>query len=56
MVILAQDADGVVSSIDPDQTAPEGVYTVCTDPSDHVLRIIMVMILSFQTDKPGQTV
>ena len=38
-----EDADGMANSVHPDQTTPSGVVTT-------------VMILSFRTDMPGQTV
>ena len=36
------DADGMANSVDPDQTAPLGVCTVCPDLSVRKLRIITV--------------
>ena len=41
------DALGMANSVNPDQTAPRWVYTVCSDLSVRKLRIIMVICLSF---------
>ena len=44
-----QDADRMVNSVDPDQTAPLWIYIVCPDLSVRKIRNIMVFVsFSFQ--------
>ena len=48
-----KDAEGIVNSVDPDQTAPLiWVYTVCPGISVRKLRIIMVSRIFLYTPQP----
>ena len=39
-----KDADGMANNVDPDQTAPRGIYTVCPGPSVRKLRRIIKVV------------